>query len=258
MRFSIIIPTRDRPALFAKALASVSSQVLNLCEIIVVNDGSHADHDAEYEKILKTANAQMGARLKVFRLIRRPNGHGPSYALNFGVSQAVGTYVGFLDDDDVWLDTAHLARADAALKGDADLYMSNQRAYSLGQEVSELLWLGTLAPRLVAEGRAPDVDGNIAVTVHDLMKTPGFCHLNTFIVRRALFERIGGLDETIRWEGDRDFYLRLVDAADVMLHNPCVSARHNIPDPARSTNMTTAITDGNMYWSPAPTNTYSV
>ena len=243
MRFSIIIPTRDRPALFAQTLASVQSQAFNQLEIIVVNDGSHADHLPDYEAIVATAIAQMGARLRVFHLIRRPNGHGPSYALNFGVSQAVGDYVGFLDDDDVWLETNHLTRADAALIGDADLYMSNQRAYSLGHEISEQLWLGSLAPRLAAEGRAPDVDGNFTVTVHDLMKTPGFCHLNAMIVRRKLFESIGGLDETIRWEGDRDLYLRLIDAALTMLHNPREIARHNIPDPAKSANMTTAITD---------------
>jgi hypothetical protein len=65
--------------------------------------------------------------------------------------------------------------------------------------------------------------------------------MNCLIVRKGLFESIGGMDEGIRWECDRDLFLRLVDRAGVMLHNPAVVARHNVPDPAKTTNMTTAM-----------------
>jgi glycosyltransferase involved in cell wall biosynthesis len=212
-------------------------------EVIVVNDGSSADHDAAYAAQLDAARAQLGQRLSAFTLIRRPNGHGPSYALNFGVDQACGTYVGFLDDDDVWLDPDHLSRVDASLADDADLFFSNQRAFLLGEEVADMLWLGALAQRLTALNRLPYKNGAFPVTVNDLLKTPGFCHLNCLIVRRALFQHVGGLDETIRWEGDRDVYLRLIDAASTMVYHPRFTARHNIPDPAKTANMTTAIND---------------
>jgi len=244
VRISVIIPTRDRPVLFAEALASVIRQTHDDVEIIVVNDGSHADHDAAYAETLASARDQRGDRFISITLPRRANGHGPSYALNTGAAQATGDYLSFLDDDDSWTTPDHLARADAALAAtSADLYMSNQAACMLGQERPDKLWLGALAPRLSAEGRVPDAHGNFAVSVADLIATPGFAHLNTIIVRRALFDHIGGLDETIRWEGDRDFYLRLIDAAGVMIHNPREIARHNIPDPAKTANMTTAISD---------------
>jgi glycosyltransferase involved in cell wall biosynthesis len=243
VRFSIIIPTRDRPALFGEALASVIAQNYTNFEIIVVNDGSLPDNAAANARIIAGAREQPGTRLRDFSLIRRPNGHGPSYALNYGVSQAVGDYVGFLDDDDAWIEHDHLARADAALAENADVYMSNQRAFILGEEISEKLWLGSLAPRLLAEGRTPDAHGNFAVSAEDLISTPGFCHLNGLIVRRSFFETIDGLDETIRWEGDRDLFLRLIDAGGTMLHNPREIARHNIPDPGKTANMTTAISD---------------
>jgi hypothetical protein len=60
-------------------------------------------------------------------------------------------------------------------------------------------------------------------------------------VRRTLWEAIGGMDEAIRWECDRDLFLRLVDRAGPMLHHPAFVARHNIPDPSKSANMTTAM-----------------
>ncbi len=242
MKFSVILPTRDRPALFAEALASVCAQESDDFEVIIVNDGSHPDHDAAYIDVLANARQTLGARLHSLALVRRPNGHGPSYALNYGVAHAQGDYVAFLDDDDTWTVSDHLARAAAALhETPADLYLSNQAAFILGDAVAEKLWLSALAPRLHDERRMPDARGNFVVTIADLLKTPGFCHLNGLIVRRPFFESVGGLDETIRWEGDRDVFLRLIDAAGVMLHNPREIARHNIPDPAKTTNMTTAI-----------------
>ena len=244
MRFSVIIPTRDRPLLFAAALASVTMQSDAEIEIIIVNDGSHPDYDAAYAEVLTNTRAQRSGRLITITLPRRANGHGPSYALNTGAAQATGDYLAFLDDDDSWTAPDHLARAAEALAATpADLYMSNQLAFLLGKEVPEKLWLGALAPRLASEGRKPDALGNFTVNVADLIATLGFAHLNTIVVRRALFDTVGGLDETIRWEGDRDFYLRLIDAAGVILHNPRAVARHNIPDPAKNANMTTAISD---------------
>jgi hypothetical protein len=49
------------------------------------------------------------------------------------------------------------------------------------------------------------------------------------------------MDEAIRWECDRDLFLRLVDRAGTMLHHPAFVARHNIPDPSGTANMTTAM-----------------
>jgi hypothetical protein len=81
------------------------------------------------------------------------------------------------------------------------------------------------------------------VSVEDLLKSRNFCHLNTLIVRRTLYEDVGGMDESIRWECDHDLYLRLIDCAAVMRFMPVVVSRHNIPDPARKSSMTTGLTE---------------
>ncbi len=241
MRFSIVIPTRDRPQLFREALASVVAQTCDSFEIIVVDDGSCCDHLPAYEAAFAAARAQIGDRLRTFSLIRRPNGHGPSYALNYGVAQASGEYVGFLDDDDIWTATDHLRRAATACEGDVDVYFSNQSAAILGQEIAEPLWLGGLARTLAENGHSCDANGHYRVHRAQLIAHPGFSHLNCTVVRRAFFDQIGGLDETIRWEGDRDFYLRLIDSANTMIYNPRQIGRHNIPDQTKTANMTTSI-----------------
>jgi glycosyltransferase involved in cell wall biosynthesis len=240
--FSILIATRDRPALFGEAVASVVAQDFGDYELIVVDDGSAEVHDAAYQAVLAPARSRLGARLRHLRLARRPNGHGSSYSLNVAAAEAQGTYLAMLDDDDVWTDPAHLARAARAIAAapDADLYTANQAAFRNGEEMAEGLWLSRLAP-LVA-GRPADADGTRPVAVDDLLAAQGFCHLNCLIVRRGLWHSVGGLDEAIRWENDRDFYIRLIDAASgPILHNPAIVSRHNVPDPAKTANITTTL-----------------
>lgn len=240
MQFSVILPTRDRPGLFAEALASVQAQRGVALEIVIVNDGSAPAHDAAYATIEAGARHALGAGLQTVHLPRRAQGHGPSYAINSGVAVARGSYVAFLDDDDVWTDPEHLARAAARLAVGGDVYLTQQAAYLRGQPSGDALWLMGLGARLTARGDTPDAHGCFSVDVPRLMAHPGFAHLNTIIVRRALFDAIGGLDEGIRWEGDRDFYLRLIDAAPSIVFAPHTIARHNIPDPALTANITTA------------------
>ncbi|WP_158266494.1 glycosyltransferase family 2 protein [Allosphingosinicella deserti] len=239
--FSILLATRDRPVLFGEALASVLAQHFEDFEIVVVDDGSDPAHLRDYDSALAAAAARP-VTLRHQRLVRRPNGHGQSYSLNVAAACATGEYLAILDDDDVWTDPDHLARAARSIAGAprTELYMANQRAYRLGEAVSEDLWLSQLAGRL--GDRDSDAEGSWRLTLDDLMAVEGFCHLNCLIVRRSLWEKVGGMDEAIRWECDRDVYIRLIDAATgPMLHHPAIVSRHNIPDPSKSANMTTAL-----------------
>lgn len=246
-RFSVIIATRDRPALFSEALDSVLAQRQVDCEIIVVNDGSSPGSVADYQPVWDRAGRLLGSRFQVHTLVHRPRGHGQSYSLNFGVAQATGDYVCFLDDDDKWTDLDHLARAAAAIDAAAkagqslDLYMANQMAWIDEQRPVGILWLGTLEAELKQRGRAPDDHGVYAIDVDDLMQTSGFCHLNCLTVRRQVFEAVGGMDEGVRWECDRDLFLKLVDAATCMRFHPGVVSYHRVPDPAKAANMTTML-----------------
>lgn len=245
--FSVILATRDRPRLFAEALHSVMAQDFPGFEIIVVNDGTSADHLEGYQAIWDQAAGSLRERISVHHLVHRPRGHGQSYSLNYGVAQAKGEYVCFLDDDDKWTDPGHLGRAAGALAAmaesgmPADLYMTNQQAWINDRQVLGPVWLEGLAGELIGRGRQSRADGSFEVTVADLMATTGFCHLNCFTVRRALWEQVGGMDEGIRWECDRDIFLRLVDQSGPMLHNPAFMSFHRVPDPSKTANMTTAL-----------------
>lgn len=234
--FSVLMPTRNRPALFASALESVLAQQGVALEVVVVDDGSSDEALAQYAALPALADP----RVRVFHLLRTARGHGQAHVINHAATLSHGAYLGFLDDDDCWIDADHLARAGASIAASGapvDLLYANQRLFLAGAQVDRVTWLEDLPSRLAGPALA---DGSFAVTAADLLRAHGFGHVNTTLIRRALFDRIGGFDPQIAYECDRDFYLRAIDVAEVVRYSPCYVARHNAPDQTLRVNMSTA------------------
>lgn len=87
---SVILPTRDRPALLPRAVASVMEQLYEDWQLVVVDDG---DTDA-VERVLAEVEDE---RIAVVQGGRR----GPDAARNAGLDHATGDVVCYLDDDNV-------------------------------------------------------------------------------------------------------------------------------------------------------------
>lgn len=238
MNFTVVIPSRNRPGLLKTAVRSVLAQTHPAFEIVVVNDGSDTQYAADYTRIVG-----LSERIRLIDLEFTLNGHGPSYAINRGAEQARGEYICFLDDDDSWTDPAHLERAWQSLSSASqpvDLYISNQKAFVGERPVEEPLWLESLAPAICRHAPA-DSQGTYPVELKHLMCLHGFPHLNNTIVRRSLYESIGGMDENIRYECEWDLYFRLVDRAAGMRYYPGFVSRHNVPDKSKSANASTVV-----------------
>jgi glycosyltransferase involved in cell wall biosynthesis len=236
--FSVVIPTRNRSQLFAVAFRSVLDQRFRGFEIIIVNDGSSEEHETRYREL---ANAAPQTRM--LTLPRTSHGHGQSHGLNYGAAQARGDYLCFLDDDDEWTDQEHLGRIAlviAASPQPIDLILANQQAFRNGAPVSGIVWIEDLRDRL---GQVPDAAGAYTVSPGELLRCPAHCHLNATTAARAFYFEVGGLDEGLRYECDRDFYLRAIDRARLIKHVPQTVSRHNIPDPAARASMSTALPD---------------
>jgi glycosyltransferase involved in cell wall biosynthesis len=94
-KFSIIIPTYNRKDLLKeRALKSLLNQTYKDFEVIVINDGGDDVSDVieEYK--------DKGLDIKY---ISYKENKGPSYARNRGIEIAQGEWIGFLDDDDEYL-----------------------------------------------------------------------------------------------------------------------------------------------------------
>lgn len=228
MRVSTIITTRERPSLLHRALRSVSAQSHPELEIIVVDDGSSVSAAAEMAPII----GSLGTRAALHTLPRVPGGHGPSFARNHGAALASGDLLAFLDDDDMWIDSDYIARATRLCEpiGGTDLVYANQEAVRPdGSRVEGVVWIEDLAD-LVRGTNPPRADGTFLVTHAELLRSRGFCHLNATVVRRQFFQDLGGFDVLLRYEEDRDFHLRAIDAARIIVHDPATVSRHHVPE----------------------------
>lgn len=233
--FSIVMPTRNRPQDFARALGSVLAQDFTDLEVIVVDDGSSDDARAEYDRIAR----ESPPNVRFLHLMQRARGHGHCFARNHGVDVAKGRYIGFLDDDDLWVDPHFLGRARERLAAhDADAYFANQEAVTHDGRPVQGLWLARLREKLPQSVRSDRLI--YPVSVSQLLLVGGFAHMNCWLVRKATFIAAGGMDESLRYEPDLDIYMRVLDKSTTILHDEHVVARHHVPDPSMKSNASTA------------------
>lgn len=95
-RVSVVIPTYNAAGFVDAAIASVGAQGFRDLEIILIDDASQDDTVVRAEAALRATG------LPHLVLPQDRNG-GPAVARNRGVAAARGTYIAFLDADDVWL-----------------------------------------------------------------------------------------------------------------------------------------------------------
>lgn len=119
---SAVIPTRNRPQLVCRAIASVLSQTYRNFEIIVVVDGPD----------VASVNAIHALQEKCIQVIALPESVGGSEARNTGVRHARGEWVAFLDDDDEWLPQKLEKQIKAITYCGREVNFSASRCYFVG------------------------------------------------------------------------------------------------------------------------------
>lgn len=196
---SVVIPTRDRAGMVCRAVASVLAQTHAALDIIVVDDGSTDGTGA--------ALAALGdPRLRV---LRHGGGRGVSAARNTGLAAARGDYLALLDSDDVWL--PEKTARQLAFMADRRLLVSQT------QEV----WIR--GGRRVNPGRAhakPDGFFFEQALVRCLVSP------STVMFTRALWEEVGGFDESLPACEDYDLWLRILARHPVGLLDAPLAVRH--------------------------------
>ena len=188
---SVVIATRDRPALLADALAAVAAQTYRNWEIVLVNDGGEPVEDIARALL---ADRSAGERLRVFS---HDQSEGPAYARNTGIAEARGDVIAFLDDDDR-LAPGHLEGLVAAL---ADTRAGV--AYSACDIVMERLEDGARIE--LSRHRQPMPDSFNA----SLLLVRNYIPLDCCAFRAELFHAHGGFDELLSCLEDWVIYLRL-------------------------------------------------
>ncbi len=199
MFVSVVIPTFNRRQLVRGAVASVCAQRDADYEIIVVDDGS-TDGTAE------ALRAEFGSRIRVVCT----ENHGVSSARNRGVAESHGELIAFLDSDDLWLPAKLAAQArffaehaDAAICQTEEIWLRN------GVRVN---------PCKHHEKPSGDI---FEASLRLCLVSP-----SAVMMRRLLFETVGGFDESLPACEDYDLWLRTARTTPVyLLDEPLVIKR---------------------------------
>jgi len=178
---SVVIPTKNRHAMLAEAVASVLRQDLQDFEIVVVDDGAGA---ADFL-------ARRFAKSPIVRCADNA-GAGQVRARNLGVALARGEIVAFLDDDDLWGSAGYLAAVRAAIAGTSAASIASGEIVVVDEQ-----------RRIVETIPFPARTSAQAIRADNTILVSGFAFA------RALSERLGPFDETMPIYWDWDWYLRL-------------------------------------------------
>ena len=186
---SVIIPTFNRAEWLREAIASVLTQTHERLEIIVVDDGS-CDHTAAVVRAC-------GAGLTYMR----QDHAGVSAARNRGVAAARGEFIAFLDSDDVW--QPRKVAAQVAL-------FTQQREVEACY--TDEIWIR----------RGVRVNAKHIHRKHDgwlFFPSLPRCIISpsSIMLRRTLWEQLGGFDERLPACEDYDLWLRLTQAVPIRL-----------------------------------------
>jgi glycosyltransferase involved in cell wall biosynthesis len=191
---SVVIPCFNASRYIAAAIRSVQEQHWKPLEIIVVDDGS-TDGSAEL----------VASAFPEVRLIRQAN-QGAAAARNHGVRQASGTWIAFLDADDIWLPGKLAAQADKLLAdpGARVVYTAWQvwAGESPSPDAAELQAL------LAGADEASRWEGPSGWIYPDLLLD---CALwtSTVMAHRSVFDEVGVFDTSLRIGEDYDLWLRV-------------------------------------------------
>jgi glycosyltransferase involved in cell wall biosynthesis len=225
-RVSIVTATRNRPHLLRQALLSIKRQSLEGFEAIVVDDGSSVETHEQYRRLW----LELDERFTLHHA-SPPGGPGsdPGRGRNYGVRQATGAVVAFLDHDDVWHDSEHLAvGVHALLETGGDYYFTHVQ---FEPAHADLMWVVapsalTTCPRAPMEPVVHDVpvDRFLEVMRHSHI------HPSHAMVRRELFDRAGGFIEGLRTADDVNLMLRLADCGPRIRYRPEAVVTMRLPE----------------------------
>ena len=176
---SIVIVTRDRLELLQRAVDSILSQGYQPLEIVIVDNMSLNPPDF----------SALDSDDVLIRVVRTQSFLTASASRNFGVSQANGTLVCFLDDDDYYLPGKIQALVDV-FDADASVDMAYGNTQMLGPG---------------------QVDLGVCIGPPEILQLMyyRYIHLNAVMVKKSVLQQMA-FDENMTTYEDADLMFRIV------------------------------------------------
>lgn len=180
---SVILPTFNRGYIIGKAIQSVLEQTISNWELIIVDDAS-TDNT---EDIVKSFNDS--------RIIFAKNERnmGANFARNRGCTIAKGEFFAFLDSDNVWVCDKLERQLESLLHSEEDVAF----VFSRGK---------------IIDGNTKVVpDKNFKISLLEkILHRQNVIDTNTVLLKRSVFEDVGGFDNNMPRIQDWDIFFRII------------------------------------------------
>ena len=201
-KVSVILPTYNRAYLIAETIESVLAQTYRDFELIIVDDASN---DSTPDVVARFRSH----KIKYFKLAKV----GRSGARNFGLKQAIGSYICFIDSDDLFL-PLKIERQVEVFGSEHKYGMIYTAAYCINDQ----------GERIMSVYNREDI---MKISPHDAHKSPYFklksgdiyydvafyvpltVLLPTVMLRREVYEAVGDFDTELDRFEDIDYWRRI-------------------------------------------------
>jgi glycosyltransferase involved in cell wall biosynthesis len=185
---TVAISTWNRAHLVGRAIRCALAQTFENIEVLVVDDGST---DGTSVVLADLDDARL-------RRVRHEQNHGISRTRNTAIGLARGEWIAFLDDDNEWPPD----------------YLERQLAVATSRPEAGVVYCRARArhARSGSESLMDDALGHANVFRH--LVAGWHLQMSATLIRRSLLIEIGGLDEQLRANEDRDLWLRLAQRTE--------------------------------------------
>jgi glycosyltransferase involved in cell wall biosynthesis len=203
---SVVIPTYNRAYLLRESISSVLHQTFGDFELVIVDDGST-------DQTQVVAKSFSDRRINYIAIEHCAN---LSHLRNTGIRNSRGQFAAFLDSDDLWKDDKLAVQMKFLEKSPGVGFVVS------GYDVFNAE--GIQRTKLYTDSGVMCAD-SVRSIFEDLLRGKMTLCSSSIIIRKALLDRAGLLNERLR-TGDYEFFTRLAwHSAAGIIHQPLVMVR---------------------------------
>lgn len=197
---SVILPTYNRARFLQKSIGSVINQAFIDWELIIWDDGS-TDNTSE---VVASFN---DGRIKYFC----EDNHGAAYARNRAIEKSQGKLLAFLDSDDEWR-ANKLAEQIEVMQTHPEIDVLFTDFDNINEESRQTSRTFEQYARIMKSLLVEKLEQGIFIIHQGLLQgiaDDNFIATDTVILRREVFKRTGGFNESLRNSMDFELWWRL-------------------------------------------------
>jgi glycosyltransferase involved in cell wall biosynthesis len=195
---SVVVPAYNRFSILVRVIQSILDQTVPVHEILVVDDGSQDETEEELPQCILHRPGWLGC----VRYIRQAN-QGQSAALNRGIAESSGQWIGFSGHDDLWLPWKLEWQIRAISESGPTCGLCFTDAWFMNNPHMKQSLFQSSTSKL-AEGPV----GKLLDPV-SLVTGPHPIWVQTVIAKKDLIRRVGMFDPYLRYSEDHDFLFRM-------------------------------------------------